>query len=213
MASPANLTDGVFVFCYGKQEILRASFRGIVAEEKGLKEAWDIKGQVGVKPCVSCQNIFNFIHKRGYGSEYKIGSDSVDPSLWILHTNESIMEVHDQLVALPPGKVKQTQTDRGLNLNRKGLIGYPEFRARGVIKPEYQYIRDYQHTYFSNGVAGIQLGLPVDKDRKQYRTRPPWHWTAYDYRAHVVRLTSSCLMCMVKSNKHGLTLVMCPPAS
>ena len=113
-----------------------------------------------MKPCISCQNIFNFIHKRGCDRGYKKGIDNVDRGSWILHNDESILALSDQLSLMTPTERGKGQTDMGINYNQKGLIGNPELR--GIIKPVTQYIRDPQHTYFSNGVANIQLGCVLN---------------------------------------------------
>ena len=159
--TPANFTDGCFIVVKGAEIMMRAMFKGIIADEKGLKEAWDIKGQAGTKPCISCQNIFNFIHKRNGDAGYKLGLNNVSRESWIPHTNESLIELHDQVACLPRSQREQGETDRGLNYNPIGLIGQPELRA--IIAPESQYFRDWQHTYCSNGVASIQLGCALNK--------------------------------------------------
>ena len=43
-------------------KVIKASLKGIISDEKGLKEAFDIKGAGGKKPCISCQNILSLIH-------------------------------------------------------------------------------------------------------------------------------------------------------
>ena len=165
LASPTNFSDVCFFLVKGVEKMYTACFKGIIADEKGLKEAFDIKGQAGVKPCISCQNIFNFIHKRGGDIGYKKGIDNVDKGSWILHNDESILALSDQLSLMTPTERGKAQTDMGINYNQKGLIGNPELR--GIIKPVTQYIRDPQHTYFSNGVANIQLGCVGNADLKR----------------------------------------------
>ena len=44
-AKPANLSDGSFIFSAGVEVMMKATFKGIIADEKGLKEAWDIMGK------------------------------------------------------------------------------------------------------------------------------------------------------------------------
>ena len=163
VTGPANFTSGFFIVGRRGAEILcRASFKGIIADEKGLKEAWGIKGASGVKPCLVCQNIFNFLHKRGGGVGYKLSLDNVERGNWICHTNESIFQIHDDLAAMVAGGLhgkitafKNLQKDTGINYNPHGLLGCPELRS--IISPVDQYFRDFQHTYASNGVASAQL--------------------------------------------------------
>ena len=79
VTGPANFTSGFFIVYKGAHNMCRACFKGIIADEKGLKEAFDIRGQAGTKPCISCQNMFNFIHKDEGREEddYKLGLDNV----------------------------------------------------------------------------------------------------------------------------------------
>ena len=141
---PTNLANGFFIVVKGAEIMMRAIFKGIIADEKGLKEAWDIKGQAGIKPCISCQNIFNFIHKQGGDDGYRKGLDNVSRESWIPHTNESLIAMHDQLALLPKSQREPGETQRGVNYNPVGLIGQPELRA--IIAPESQYFRDWQRT-------------------------------------------------------------------
>ena len=77
--------DGVSNFTKGFQihkpdggfQMLRATFKGWLADEKALKEFNDIKGQAGTKPCISCQNVFNFIHKKKTETMDHIRSGSI----------------------------------------------------------------------------------------------------------------------------------------
>jgi len=62
---PFNFRTGIFYNFKGAEVIYRSSFKGIIADEKGLKEAFSIKGASGLKVCPSCQNVFNFDHKEG----------------------------------------------------------------------------------------------------------------------------------------------------
>ena len=49
------------------------------------------------------------------------------------------------------GQFKELQTQMGINYNPFGLLGDPSMRP--VIQPASHYIRDWQHTYCSNGLA------------------------------------------------------------
>ncbi len=163
VTGPANYTTGVFYVSRGADILYRATLRGIIADEKGLKEAFDLKGASGTKPCPSCQNMFNFIHKgRGSANAYRLPLDNTSRKDWIPHTDESIHEAHNRLSNMVEeglerrkGKFEQLETDFGVNYNPDGLIGHPALKT--VIKPVSHYIRDWQHTYCSNGVASAHL--------------------------------------------------------
>ena len=164
----ANFTTGFLV----GSRMVRAVFKGFLADEKALKEFWDIKGQAGTKPCMACQNLFNFIHKvkRRDDGPYTIGVDCTDRSKSIPHDDESIRKLHDDLVARADANVAagqaelssddtKFQTQVGVNLNRTGLLGSQALR--GVVKPVSNYIRDWQHTLVSGGVAGTALACTL----------------------------------------------------
>ena len=55
------------------------------------------------------------------------------------------------------------ETVRGLNYKPLGLIGHAELRE--IIFSDSQYFRDWQHTYCSNGVASVQLGYVLNKNK------------------------------------------------
>ena len=157
----ANFSSGVLIHIDGREKMARAILKGIIADEKGLKEAFDIKGASGTKPCISCQNIWNFIHKRRVAPGYRIALNNVRQEDWIPHTDESIFELHklvSDIAASGPRsstKVSKFQTDTGVNHNPLGLLGNPTLQA--IVKPVTHYIRDWQHTYCSNGVASWHL--------------------------------------------------------
>ena len=167
---PFNFRTGIFYNFKGAEVIYRSSFKGIIADEKGLKEAFSIKGASGLKVCPSCQNIFNFDHKEEDvvvgRSIYRLGVDSIDRRAWIPHSNESIFVCHNRLSTMVEeglyrrkGEFKKLQIETGVNYNPFGLLGDPSLRT--VIKPVDHYIRDWQHTYCSNGVASSHLAAAL----------------------------------------------------
>ena len=173
VAGPANFTTGFLLPYNGSEKLVRASLKGIIADEKGLKEAFDVKGASGSKPCINCQNIFNFIHKgRRRATAYQIGLDSINTQDWIRHTDESVFELHHRLSYINVSgrergrqrRMNDFQTKSGVNYNPLGLIGDPALQT--IIKPTSQYIRDWQHTYCSNGVASIHLAGVLHAIRK-----------------------------------------------
>ena len=80
---PHNFTDG-FVVPHGSAALVfRARLVGFMADEKGHKEFFAIKGAAGLKPCISRMNGMNFIHKKGYADgQYTGSSRLVRISLW-----------------------------------------------------------------------------------------------------------------------------------
>ena len=79
----------------GEHRMYSGSFAGILADEKGLKEFFDIKGQAGWKPCIACTNVHNFLHKESdiidtSTSSWAVGIDEIDRNRLKSHTNASI---------------------------------------------------------------------------------------------------------------------------
>ena len=171
----ANFTKGFTYLRKGGIEFGRASFSGFIADEKGLKEFYDIKGQGGTKPCISCKNVKHFLHKKPMGerpaSAYVVGLDVTDRSTLGPHSNKSFYAMVDRLRQYA-NDLEDTELDRktrsrlrkqledtqqlfGLNYNPIGMAFDDELRS--VIKPVDHYIRDWQHTLASSGVASTEL--------------------------------------------------------
>ena len=94
---PANFTNGCATYIYkGSHKIYTATLAGIIGDEKGLKEFFDIKGQEGWKVCMSCANVFNFLHKDGTRarSKYELGIDVVDRIRIYSHGLEESVYLH-----------------------------------------------------------------------------------------------------------------------
>ena len=160
-----NLAKGFFITRGGSQRLCRSAFAGFIADEKQLKEIYDIKGQAGVKPCISCQNVVNFIHKdasRAFG-DYIIGLDCVDRRRFVPHTDESLFAMHDRLEAavghMTPDAFQELERQFGVNYNPLGVLACKELR--NVFKPLTHYIRDWQHTLVAGGVADTTMAATL----------------------------------------------------
>ena len=162
----ANFTKGFHLPCANDVHIVTATFEGTIADEKGLKEFNDIKGQGGTKCCISCKNVENFVHeKKGDARStdaYFVGVDCVDRRKFVQHSNESIYycaSLVEAAVARHDGiiteDVKTLQTDLGVNYNPDGILYCNELKP--ILRPKDNYIRDWQHTLASSGVAGTEL--------------------------------------------------------
>ena len=73
----------------------------IVADESALHSMFGCKGAGGLKPCLLCQNIFNFKNERGISEGDQGGwvqtHACTDSSKIVLHTPESITAVINRL--------------------------------------------------------------------------------------------------------------------
>ena len=153
----ANFTKGCFIVHEGVERLLTAGFGGILADEKALKEFFDIKGQAGTKPCIQCQNLENFLHKRSHKDEhgYVISLACADRSRWISHTNNSVYKMVDRLREADPRDRHDLSQLFGVNHNPHGMLSCLELRS--IVKPIDHYCRDWQHTLLSSGVAGSHV--------------------------------------------------------
>lgn len=165
----ANLRNGFMYVHRGFTEIAHGVFKGFLADEKGLKEFFDFKGASGTKPCICCKNVKNFIHKtpenERRADDYVVALDVVDRKLLDPHTNASVFVMVDRLrAAFDDPNVTQAQFDElqqlfGLNYNPSSVLFCDELRS--FIKPIDHYIRDWQHTLVSSGVASTQLAACI----------------------------------------------------
>jgi hypothetical protein len=167
----ANFSSG-FTFCInGGYRVCRAAFAGFIADEKGLKEFYDIKGQGGVKPCIDCKNVVNFIHKKSVtaarGDGYIVGLDVQSITDLDLHTDASIYAMVDDLIekriAAAPD-FSNLEMLYGINYNERSPLFTRELR--NILKPKTHYNRDWQHTLASSGVAGTQLAACLTAVKK-----------------------------------------------
>ena len=161
MALP-NSTNG---FCYiyqGAHVTVKGVFRGIIGDEKGLTEMYDIKGQAGWKCCISCRNVFNFIHKdKGrVSTEGEVGLDCADRSAFEPLSNRKLYKFVDRLIE--GTNRADVEMKSGINYNPFGVLFCPALR--NSVRLGQHYIRDWQHTLASHGcmsaqVAGVMYAL------------------------------------------------------
>ncbi|CAK0812650.1 unnamed protein product, partial [Prorocentrum cordatum] len=157
---PHNFTRG-FVVPHGNAvRVFRVRLVGFMADAKGHKEFLAIKGAAGLKPCISCMNVVNFIHKTGYADgQYTVGLDCVDKSKLKQLDDDTFWRMHEILASqvgqISTSKVEALDTKLGISYNEHGMLCDP--RLRSVLRPVSNYIRDWQRTLVSHGVAGLQI--------------------------------------------------------
>ena len=149
---------------HGGAIVVTAKFAGFLADEKGLKEIFDIKGQAGTSPCLSCPNIRNrwVAFKSSDGLQHFWDPDL---SKRTCSTDATIRIVIDRLKEAakgPKGPLKKLQTDTGVNYCPTGIL-FDDHLMHNVISVPHNYIRDSMHTLTSNGVAGTHLALMCQK--------------------------------------------------
>ena len=55
----ASFHKGITIQCGSESLVIGASFAGFLADQKGLKELFGIKGQARNIPCMNCLNVRN----------------------------------------------------------------------------------------------------------------------------------------------------------
>ena len=156
---PVNFADGFSFMNRGVSVLCTATFVGFIADEKGLKEFLNIKGQAGHKPCPNCKNVVNFIHKRGAaGSDYVVGLDATSLGELKLHNDKSFFAMVSRVgaaAAASNAECEELEKVCGVNYDPRSILFCPELRP--LIKMPDIYHRDWQHTLCSNGVAGTEI--------------------------------------------------------
>ena len=153
-----NFRIGAMIMYKGAVVMFTACFGGNLGDEKGLKETYEIFGQAGMKPCLTCKTTTRF--RETAGTRF-VDISCTDPRQFILHTNESIYDMVDKLIekkqTMSPTDFDTLQQHYGLHYAPAGMLFDPSLRD--VVKPVDHYLRDWMHTLMSQGVAGTELAL------------------------------------------------------
>ena len=154
----SNFTNGFRYVYRGALVTVKGVFRGIIGDEKGLKEMYDIKGQAGWKSCISCKNVFNFIHKDNdhvpMPADWEVGLECADRSKFKPLSNRALYQLVDLLIE---GTDRYNVEMRsGINYNPLGVLFCRELR--NIVRIGEHYIRDWQHTLASHGCMSAQVG-------------------------------------------------------
>ena len=140
--------------------LVTATFAGFLADEKALKDIFDIKGQAGHLPCPSCLNIRNRWVDITSNDALQYHWDP-DLSKRTCSTDATFRMLIDRLKEAAKGtkgSLKKLQTDIGVNYCPPGIL-FDDHLMHNVISVPHNYIRDTMHTLTSNGVAGTHLAL------------------------------------------------------
>ena len=152
-----NFASGFLVESAPGAMVVTAEFAGFLADEKGLKEIFDIKGQAGTVPCWSCLNVRN----RWVDIESSPGLQYFwDPDLAQRRprTAKHVASMVGRLRESLPSARGALSTALGMNYCPTGVLFDREL-MNGVIAADRAYIRDWMHTFCSGGVAGTELAL------------------------------------------------------
>ena len=141
----------------GESFVLKASFAGFIADEKGLKEIFGIKGQAGSVPCWGCLNIRNRWVQLPSSGNLQYFWDC-DLSNRQPRTRKHVDVMVQRLRAAPTNQQrKDLSTTFGVNFVPSGILFSTSTST--IVHPIRSYIRDWMHTYASGGVAGSHISL------------------------------------------------------
>ena len=154
-----NFERGIMVPHIGRSVIVRCCLGGILADEKAHKEIFGLKGASGSKPCITCQNVLQFVDQDVLEGSFWVGINEIDYRKLKYTSSDSVYDIVDQLReaygTVPQGKFKRMQQATGINYNPEGLL-FIDDRMRQVFRPVEMCLRDPMHSLVSNGVAGTE---------------------------------------------------------
>jgi len=161
-----SIGDGFHRGCHiqhgDKATLFTATYEGMLADEKGLKEVFGIKGASGNVPCISCLNVRNRWVKiaddpdlqRHWDADLSKRRYATDAHVWTI-----VRRISD--IAKQPkskGKLDDMQSSSGIVYYPTGIL-FDHHMSEKVLHPTTNYIRDWMHTLCSNGVAGTHIAL------------------------------------------------------
>ena len=159
-ASGASFASGCHLTHGSNAVVVTASFAGVLADEKGLKEVYDIKGQGGRLPCPSCLNVRNrFVNVRSNAALQHFWEPDLSKRRYASH--EDVKAIVQRLNDASTGTItqlKELETKVGINYAPYGIL-FDDRLMREVVRFPQHYVRDPMHTLSSNGVAGTHIAL------------------------------------------------------
>jgi hypothetical protein len=148
---------GITLVNGSRSRVVMAEFAGFLADEKGLKEVFGIKGQAGSVPCpLSCFNIRNRWVKLNATLQHFWDPDI---SRRMPTTHAHVLEMTRRLENASKKERENWSTNHfGINYVPTGIM-FNRYLMCKVLRPCDHYIRDWMHTFVSGGVAGTHLAL------------------------------------------------------
>ena len=156
-----SFLQGVVLQHGGDSIQFSATFCGIIADEKSLKECFDLKGASGMFPCPSCINV---CYKRQSTREWAgcVTVCCTDTSKFKPKTAAVVENMVKRLNDAPSKGGRELLEQRfGVKLNTNGLLCDTWLCCNVLAGGFRNYIRDGMHTCSSNGVAGTEIARTV----------------------------------------------------
>ena len=135
--------------------LVMGSISVFLGDESALKQFWAVMGSSGIKPCFACTNVV----KKG-SRLLSVCADLVDItetdfSKCVPATAEDLWSAQDELSRVVSDR-KQLQTACGQNYCPNGVLADKDMRP--YVDPMGTQF-DTMHTYFSGGIAEVEIGL------------------------------------------------------
>ena len=152
---------GIMVPFNDRSVIVRCCLGGILADEKAHKEIFGLKGASGSKPCITCQNVIQFVDKAALARAggFWVGIDEVDHRKLQYSSSDDVYGIVDQLRGtfgtVTKARFKRMEQATGINYDPEGLL-FIDNRMRRIVRPVEMCFRDPMHSLVSNGVAGTE---------------------------------------------------------
>ena len=166
-----NLKDGFMIKRpNGSLRHIAAKFVGFLADEKGLKEFYCIKGAGGFKCCPSCLNVTNKVR---LPDDYRaVGVDCPNPERFKRCTDRLFFGMLNRLqTTRTTGTLRELfkeEIDFGIKYSRHSM--FLDDQLKPMLSPMNNYFRDPQHTLFSSGVAESEVAGVVVRLRRHRKT-------------------------------------------
>ena len=158
-ANGSSLANGIYLCCGSVRFVVKATFYGFLADEKAHKELSLTKGASGMKPCITCHNVFNRVRPSAL-ADGCVHISCTDSNLFQTNTNEAIFAFYDHVAASAPGDRAKLETQLGVKYDPDGLLG--DLHLRSFYKPVDHTLRDWLHTLVSGGVCNVECAAVIN---------------------------------------------------
>jgi hypothetical protein len=165
------------------------TLRVVIADEAALHALYGCKGSSGLKPCLLCQNIFNFNTTRDIvaadGAGFAQHHVCHETSKLVLQTPDTVTAIIGRLAAgsgtMTKANFNELQTRLGWNHVPGGVMSDASTRIR--VMPSGVAVYDWMHVFFVGGVFNVHMGNLVAALKPHgitYATLNTyvceWHW-------------------------------------
>lgn len=138
--------------------LIRARFGGFLGDEKGMKEVFASKGPAGLKPCLSCKNIVQFLEGSTTATSYLQGL-AAPRTKFDAASDADVYLMVDRIrqVAETGTRHELAEIQKALGINYDPDAILFDTSLRGIVRPVTGWIRDWMHMMCVAGVANVEV--------------------------------------------------------